>query len=241
MKERNLDSRKLARAHSGQNVNIFKKSGFEKSLIFCYNTKMQDENIEQENIELDESKVDDSALSDLSYVESTEDGEVLPTKDVVKKLREEIKTLRKDKEDYLTGWQRAKADYVNLQKELDLSRVNVSILTKEKMTENLLPALDSFEMAFTNKEHWEKIDKDWQDGITSIYQQFISGIERSGIEKIYEIEIPFDPNIHQSISIVDTDDEEKDHTIANVLQVGYKIGDRIIRPAKVTIFEFHKD
>jgi len=199
---------------------------------------MKDEDTEQENIELDESK--ESTFQDLEFVESTEDGEALPTKDVAKKLREEIKTLRREKEEYLTGWQRAKADYVNLQKELDLARINVSILTKEKMTDKLLPALDSFEMAFSNNEHFEKLDKDWQDGITSIYQQLLSGLEKSGIEKIYEIEVPFDPSIHQSISVVATDDEEKDHTVEKVLQVGYKIGNRIIRPAKVTIYEYKK-
>lgn len=177
---------------------------------------------------------------DMTYVETTEDGDDLPTKDVTKKLREELKTARKEKEEYLTGWQRAKADYVNLQKELDLARMNVSILTKEKMVDKLLPALDSFEMAFSNKEHWEKIDKDWQNGITSIYQQLISGLEKSGIEKIYEIEVPFDPSIHQSISVVDTDDQDKDHTVEKVLQVGYKIGERVIRPAKVTIYEYKK-
>jgi molecular chaperone GrpE len=184
----------------------------------------------------DPAELDD--FEDLTFIDSTEDGEALPTKDVAKKLREEIKTLRKEKEEYLTGWQRAKADYINLQKELDLARVNVSIYTREKMVDKLLPALDSFEMAFSNKEHWEKIDKDWQDGITSIYQQLLSGLEKSGIEKIYEIEVPFDPNIHQSISVVATDDEEKDHTVAKVLQIGYRIGERVIRPAKVTIFEY---
>ena len=176
---------------------------------------------------------------DVTYVESTEDGETLPTKDVVKKLRAEIKTLRKEKEEYLTGWQRAKADYINLQKELDAVRVSVSILTKEKMTEKLLPALDSFEMAFANLEHWEKLDKEWQDGIRSIYKQFLTGLQNSGIETIEDSEVPFDPSIHQSISIVETDDELKDHIVEKVLQVGYKIGDRVIRPAKVTIYE-HK-
>ncbi|MCX6753709.1 MAG: nucleotide exchange factor GrpE [Candidatus Nomurabacteria bacterium] len=186
----------------------------------------------------DPAELDD--FEDLKFVDSNEDGDALPTKDIVKKLREDLKTCRKEKEEYLTGWQRAKADYINLQKELDLVRINVSILTKEKMTEKLLPALDSFEMAFSNKEHWEKIDKDWQDGITSIYQQLLSGLEKSGIEKIYEIEVPFNPSIHQSISVVATDDEEKDHTVEKVLQIGYRIGERVIRPAKVTIFEFHK-
>jgi len=199
---------------------------------------MNDEDIKQKDIELDESKEKD--FEDLEFVESNEDGEAIPSKDVAKKLREEIRTLRKEKEEYLTGWQRAKADYVNLQKELDLARVNIAILTKEKMVEKLLPALDSFEMALGNKEHFDKLDKDWQDGITSIYQQILSGLEKSGVGKIYEIEVKFDPNIHQSISAIETDDEEKDHAIEKVLQVGYKIGDRVIRPAKVTIFEHKK-
>jgi len=194
---------------------------------------MNDEEIKKEN-------TDDDNFQDVEFVDSTEDGDELPTKDIVKKLREDIKKTRSEKEEYLTGWQRAKADYVNLQKELDLARINISILTKEKMVEKLLPALDSFEMAFANKEHWEKLDKEWQEGMTSIYKQFLSGLSNSGIEKIEESEIAFDPSIHQSISVVDTDDEKKDHTVEKVLQVGYKIGDRVIRPAKVTIYEYNK-
>lgn len=182
--------------------------------------------------------LDNSDTEDVTFVESTEDGEALQTKDVAKKLREEIKTLRKEKEEYLTGWQRAKADYINLQKEFDLARINISILTKEKMTEKLLPALDSFEMAFANKEHWETLDKDWRLGIESIYQQLLNGLKNSGIETISEEGIAFDPNVHQSINVIETDDKGKDHNIAKVLQVGYKIGDRVIRPAKVTIFEY---
>lgn len=202
-------------------------------------------NNEEKDIKEDPAFAQDSGevkenFEDLTFVESTEDGEELPPKDIVKKLREENKKLQKEKEEYLTGWQRAKADYINLQKELDLSRINIAILTKEKMTEKLLPALDSFEMAFSNKEHWDTLDKEWRDGIMSIYQQFISGLKDSGIEKINEIEIVFDPNIHQSISIKETDDQSKDHLVETVLQAGYKIGDRIIRPAKVIIYEYKK-
>jgi len=182
---------------------------------------------------------------DLDVVESTEDGDALPAKDVTKKLREEIKKLQKEKEEYLTGWQRAKADYINLQKELDIARVNVSLLTKEKMVEKLLPALDSFEIAFNNKEHWNTLEKEWREGIESIHSQLMSGLSDSGIEKISEINVPFDPNIHQSISVVETNQKDQDHTVENILQVGYKIKDfstekagRVIRPAKVTIYEY---
>lgn len=182
----------------------------------------------------------DTNFEDLEFVPSTEDGEALPTKDVVKKLREDLKICKKEKEEYLTGWQRAKADYVNLQRELDQARIIISVITREKMTEKLLPALDSFEMAFNNKEHWEKIDKEWREGVESIYQQVIKGLNDSGIEKIDQEEIPFDTNIHQSISSTPTDNEQKDHTVEKILQAGYKIGERVIRPAKVIIYEYKK-
>jgi molecular chaperone GrpE len=197
------------------------------------------QNEEQKDItNNEETPIDSENFQDLEFVESTEDGEVLSVKDTTKKLREDLKICRAEKEEYLTGWQRAKADYINLQKDLDLTRINVSVLVKEKMMEKLLPALDSFEMAFSNKEHWETLDKEWREGISSIYQQLISGLKDSRIEKIDESNISFDPNIHQSISVVETNEESKDHQVEKILQTGYKIGDRIIRPAKVTIYEY---
>lgn len=194
---------------------------------------MKDEDVKkEENIDIN--------FEDLEFIPSTEDGEALLAKDIIKNIREDLKICRKEKEEYLTGWQRAKADYINLQKDLESTRINSSILAKEKMVEKLLPALDSFEMAFGNKEHWETLDKDWRIGIESIHSQLIKGLEDSGVEKIDKQDVSFDPNIHQSISVVYTDDESKDHTVEKVLQVGYKIGDRVIRPAKVTIYDYKK-
>lgn len=186
----------------------------------------------------DEEKKEEEIIDDISIVESTEDGLELPDKDKNKKLREEIKRLQKEKNEYLLGWQRAKADYINLQRELEAVRLNSSLITKEKVVENILPALDSFEMAFSNQDFWQKVDKNWRQGIESIHDQIISGLNKSDIEKIDQVDILFDPNIHQSIEKIKTDDKEKDHFVESILQVGYKVGNRIIRPAKVRIFEF---
>ena len=101
-----------------------------------------------------------------------------------------------------------------------------------------MPALDSFEMAFSNQDFWQKVDKNWRQGIESIYDQIISGLNKSDIEKIDQVDILFDPNIHQSIEKIKTDDKGKDHFVESILQVGYKVGNRTIRPAKVRIFEF---
>lgn len=186
----------------------------------------------------DEEKKEEEIIDDISIVESTEDGLELPDKDKNKKLREDVKRLQKEKDEYLLGWQRAKADYINLQRELEAVRLNSSLITKEKVVENILPALDSFEMAFSNQDFWQKVDKNWRQGIESIYDQIISGLNKSDIEKIDQVDILFDPNIHQSIEKIKTDDKGKDHFVESILQVGYKVGNRTIRPAKVRIFEF---
>jgi molecular chaperone GrpE len=192
----------------------------------------------KENLIKDEFDID--GPEDLTYIESTEDGDVLPTKDIVKKLHEELKVCRKEKEEYLTGWQRAKADYVNLQKELESSRISASVIIKEKMARNLMPALDSFDMAFANKESWEKVDENWRMGVQYIYTQFMTGLSDSGIEKIDKKDVPFNPHLHESIETIETNIEEKDHTIESIIQIGYKIGERVIRPARVNIYEFKK-
>ena len=180
----------------------------------------------------------ENTFEDIDIVASTEDGEALPTKDVTKKLREDIKKLQKEKEEYLTGWQRAKADYINLQKELDLSKIHIANLTKEKMTEKLIPAIDSFELAFQDKNNWEKVDENWRTGMISIYKQLLSGLKSFGVERIEEVNIPFNPLFHESIKITKTKEKEKDHHVSEIFQIGYKIGDKAIRPAKVSIFEF---
>jgi len=196
--------------------------------------------IESDILEPFDMSQDNSVESDVTFVDSTEDGEELPERDKIKKKRDELKICRQEREEYLTGWQRAKADYINLQKELDEVRINSSIFAKENMLASLLPALDSFDMAFTNKDIWEKVDKEWRTGIEYIHQQFMSSLLNSGIEKIGAKDIPFDPQIHHSIKMVSTDDKDKDHIVAEVIQTGYKIGKRIIRPAGVNVYEFNK-
>ena len=197
---------------------------------------MQDKDIQEENTKLDESTEKD--FQDLEFVESTEDGDVLPTKDIVKKIRDDLQKARADKEEYLTGWQRAKADYVNLQKEMNELRLSSAVITKERMMKGLLPALDSFDMAFANKDAWEKVDSNWRQGIEYIYSQLMTGLSDSSIERINEVGVLFDPTIHQAMETIITEDATQDHKIEKIIQVGYKMGDRVIRPARVNVFEY---
>lgn len=196
---------------------------------------MSDEEIKKEmNIE------DNDAFEDVSFVDSTEDGDELPTKDIVKKLRSDLKLARKEKEEYLTGWQRAKADYVNLQKDSDAKYKELRTMVTGNMVEDLLPVLDSFNMAMGNKEAWEKVDANWRNGVEYIHQQFLRVLADNNVTALDQIDVMFDPMLHESIETIPTEDESKDHKIAQVIQTGYKIGDKIIRPARVKVWEFKK-
>ncbi|MDQ5971476.1 MAG: molecular chaperone GrpE [Patescibacteria group bacterium] len=180
---------------------------------------------------------DEDAFEDVSFVDSTEDGDELPTKDIVKKLREDLKICRKEKEEYLTGWQRAKADYVNLQKDSNAKYKEIRTMVTGNMVEDLLPVLDSFNMAMGNKEAWEKVDANWRNGVEYIHQQFLRVLADNNVTALDQVDVMFDPMLHESIETIPTDDESKDHKIAQVVQTGYKIGEKVIRPARVKVYQ----
>ncbi len=184
---------------------------------------------------LDEYSEEDD-IDDVTFVESDENGAALPTKDVTKKLREELKQTRKEKEEYLTGWQRAKADYVNLQKHEETLRKDLRARITMGLVDDILPALDSFDMAMGNRDAWEKVDANWRSGVEYIQQQLLKALENYGVEKIGKLGEHFDPNLHEAIENVHTDDKKHDHTVASVTQSGYKMGDKVIRPARVNVF-----
>jgi molecular chaperone GrpE len=191
---------------------------------------------EQDEIKDPKDINDEDAFEDVSFVDSTEDGDELPTKDIVKKLREDLKTARKEKEEYLTGWQRAKADYVNLQKDSDAKYKELRTMVTGNMVEDLLPVLDSFNMAMGNKEAWEKVDANWRNGVEYIHQQFLRVLADNNVTALDQVDVIFDPMLHESIETIPTEDESKDHKIAQVVQTGYKISEKVIRPARVKVY-----
>ena len=95
-------------------------------------------------------------------------------------------------------------------------------------------------MAFANKETWEKVDSNWRKGIEYIYSQMKGIFEEYDVKPIGEEGENFDPNIHQSLEMIETDKKELEHKVAKVIQRGYKLGERVIRPARVNVYE-HKE
>ncbi len=190
---------------------------------------MSDEEIkkEPENIASEEEVVE---------FEFNEDGEE-DLKKTLKKLREDLKTAKKEKEEYLTGWQKERADFANYKKNEEDRKAMVSEAMRERILAKFLGVIDSFNMAFANKESWEKVDENWRKGVEYIYGQMNTIFEEYGVKGVGVVGERFDPNIHEPVEMVVTDKKELDHTVASVIQKGYKLGERILRPARVNVYE----
>ena len=153
----------------------------------------------------------------------------------LKKLRDDLALCRKEKEEYLAGWQRAKADFINARKEEEKNRAEMLKFSKTEALLEMLPVADSFQMAFADKEAWEKADKNWRIGVEYIYTQFISIFENNGLKQIDPLGEIFNPNIHTSIRSVNAVKKEDDNKIVAVIQKGYSMGGNIIRSPKVEV------
>jgi molecular chaperone GrpE len=193
----------------------------------------EDLNKKPENIE---TESDDSELLEFEF---NEDGEE-DLKKTLKKFRADLKQAQKEKQEYLTGWQKERAEFANYRKQEDDRRAMFSESMRERILTRFLTVIDSFNMAFSNKEAWEKVDENWRKGVEYIYTQMNAIFEEYGVKALGQEGEDFDPNNHQSIDVVETDKKELDHKVAVVIQKGYKLGDRIMRAARVNVFEYHE-
>jgi len=149
----------------------------------------------------------------------------------------EIEKIKAERDEYLAGWQRAKADFANSKKQTEAMMKEFRTMANEGLIEELLAVLSSFEMAFGNKAAWEKIDKNWRMGVEHIYSQLKGILEQNGLNEINPIDAKFDPNLHEAVRYEKVEDKKNDHAILAVVEKGYKLGAKLIRPAKVVVAE----
>jgi molecular chaperone GrpE len=178
-------------------------------------------------------------IDDIAFEEVNEEGEV-NARDTIKKLRAKVKELEAEAKNNLDGWTRAKADYANFKREVDARRLDDIKLANRRLIEDMLPALDAYTMAQSNKEAWEKVDAGWRTGVEYIFNQLKATLEKEGLVAYGVPGETFDPNIHDSIEVIKEEDASQHDTIAEVLAQGYKLGSYILRPAKVKVGEFRE-
>ena len=158
------------------------------------------------------------------------------TPDPTAELEAKVATLEKEKKDNWDRYLRAAADLENMRKrtkrELDDARFD----TKNKVLKEMLPVVDNLERAIEHASSGAGDDaatKAIVEGVQLVLRQFQSAFERLDIKPIEAQGQPFDPNLHEAISQQESD--EAPGTIVQVLQRGYRAGDRLLRPALVVV------
>lgn len=167
-----------------------------------------------------------------------EDSETADLK--IKKIKEKLNKCLKENKENLLGWQRSRADFVNAKKENEEKVRESFSYAVGGLIEELLPVIDSFDMAFSNKDTWEKVDKNWRIGVEYIYSQLVSILESNGLKQLNPVGEKFNPNFHTSVEIVDTDKKKEDNSIIDVVQKGYEYNSKVIRAAKVKVAHYNK-
>jgi molecular chaperone GrpE len=189
---------------------------------------MQDENKKNNSEETDEVVFDENINEDGEHDDAA----------LIKKLRTKIKELEEKNQEYLTGWQKERADGINLRKRLEEEKKEFAKFAKEDISTELISVLDSFESAFKNKEAWEKVDKNWRVGVECIHTQLINTLGNHGVSVISPLGEKFDPKRDDAIESVQVENKEDEGKILEVMNNGYKFHDKIIRAPKVKVGEY---
>ncbi len=167
-------------------------------------------------------------------VETPETEEVIESED---KTTDELTQLRESLAKCEDKYLRTHADFENAKKRLAKDKVTAVSYANESFANDMLSVVDSFESALATieaietEESSEVLDK-IKEGLELTYTQLNKVLEKNGI-KVVECECEFNPDVHQAIMQVDSEDKDSGHVV-QVLQKGYTIKDRLLRPAMVS-------
>ena len=134
----------------------------------------------------------------------------------------------------LDGWQRARAEFANYKRRVEAERTELAASAGADALKRVLPAVDDFERAVQTLPEDLK-DKPWINGVLMVQRKLNAALEQSGITPI--VVNPgeaFDPNVHEAVTHEDSDQFGSEQIIGEV-QRGYKLGDRVLRPAMVRV------
>ena len=142
------------------------------------------------------------------------------------------KEILAERDKYLAGWQRAQADYVNLQKEMEENRSKYAAYAKQDILEEILTIIDHFEEGLKHIPKDQKKES-WITGIEHIKKQLDDFCGRQGLESFGKKGDEFDPEKHEALSQEENDKMEG--KVIKVVKKGYIRGEKVIRPAQVVV------
>jgi molecular chaperone GrpE len=162
-----------------------------------------------------------------------EDGKPKVDAGQLENTKAELERVTKESAANLQGWQRERAEFSNYKRRVDREQLLQRQYLTGEVIKKYLVILDDLELALKNQPK-EGEGAAWAEGISLITRKLQSIIDSEGIECINQDNVPFDPNLHEAISNEDNPAYESGYVI-QVVRQGYKLGDRILRPAMVRV------
>jgi molecular chaperone GrpE len=145
-------------------------------------------------------------------------------------LKALVREEREKAQSYMRNWQRSAADFQNYKRRVEEERGETARFASAALVINLLPLLDDLERALQSVDaHLAGLT--WIDGIRLIHRKFQAVLEMAGVQEIQAEGQPFDPAVHEAVSQAPGEDGK----VVSVVQKGYRLGDRVVRPAMVIV------
>ncbi len=164
----------------------------------------------------------------------------LPTVPMIAISMDEYSAMQAEKEkaekecrDYLDGWQRERAEFQNYRRRVERDQAQDKLNITGQVIKKYLVILDDLERALKSRPTQGE-GAAWSEGVELIYRKLQTILENEGVERIPAETQVFDPTIHEALTHEDSPDHESGQVI-EVVQQGYKIGDRVLRPALVRV------
>ncbi|MEJ5241655.1 MAG: nucleotide exchange factor GrpE [Anaerolineales bacterium] len=148
-------------------------------------------------------------------------------------LKQKLSDAEARAAEYLDGWQRAQAEFINFRRRLERDRQAEYVAMKAEIIKKFLPVLDDLERALQHPPQAEDLQA-WVQGVELILRKMQGILQAEGVERIEAEGQMFDPNVHEAIAHEAVDGQESGRVIA-VVQQGYRLGERVIRPALVRV------
>lgn len=151
----------------------------------------------------------------------------------VARLNSELDTTRAKMDEYLQGWQRALADFSNYKRRIERDQVQANQVAAGNIIKRYLDIVDDLDRALKNRPQ-DGDGAKWAEGIELIYRKLLNILDAEGVRIIEADGQDFNPNLHEAISMEESQ-EFSSGQIIGVLEQGYTLGDRVLRPARVRV------
>ena len=144
-----------------------------------------------------------------------------------------LSQLESERDEYLGMLRRVQADFENYRKRVIKEQTALVDRATEGLIEQLLPVLDSFELAVKNADTTGSDDNhNVRKGVELVYAELLGVLEKAGVSRIEAEGKPFDPNVHEAVMQEEGDGEP---VVTDVLRTGYTLKGRVLRPAMVKV------